>query len=253
MGSPSWAVYATSALLALLTLLLFTRTLRRRSGHPPPRLPPGPRPWPIIGNFNHVGLLPHRSIASLSKSYGPIMSLRLGSRPVVVASSADMAKKFLTTDDLNFSTRPETAAGEHTTYDCSDITWSPYGPYWRQARKMCLLELFSAKRLESYEYNIRTEENRSMMKKIAELSGEPMKLKEPLSTLSLKCDKSDGYGDVGMSVVSAEEFKEMLDELFVLNGVLNIGDYVPSIDFLDLQGYVKRMKACAKRNLIVLW
>ncbi|KAK1290494.1 Flavonoid 3'-monooxygenase [Acorus calamus] len=251
MESPSWAVYATSALLALLTLLLLllTRTLRRRSSHPPPRLPPGPRPWPIIGNFNHIGPLPHRSIASLSKSYGPIMSLRLGSSPVVVASSADMAKKFLTTHDLNFSSRPKTAAGKHTTYDCSDITWSPYGPYWRQARKMCLLELFSAKRLESYEY-IRTEENRSMIKKIAEMSGRPMKLKEPLSTLSMNVISRMVMGmsvDEGMSVVSAEEFKEMLDELLVLNGVLNIGDYVPWIDFLDLQGYVKRMKACAKR------
>ena len=34
----------------------------------------------------------------------------------------------------------------------------------------------------------------------------------------------------------------MIEELFYLNGVLNIGDSIPWIDFLDLQGYVKRMK-----------
>ena len=39
-----------------------------------------------------------------------------------------------------------------------------------------------------------------------------------------------------------EEFQEMLDGLFFLNGVLNIGDWIPWIAFLDLQGYVKRMK-----------
>ncbi|KAJ0030289.1 hypothetical protein Pint_13511 [Pistacia integerrima] len=39
----------------------------------------------------------------------------------------------------------------------------------------------------------------------------------------------------------------MLDELFLLNGVLNIGDWIPWMDFLDLQGYVKRMKVLKKR------
>lgn len=39
----------------------------------------------------------------------------------------------------------------------------------------------------------------------------------------------------------------MLDELFLLNGVFNIGDSIPWIDFLDLQGYVKRMKRVSKK------
>ena len=38
----------------------------------------------------------------------------------------------------------------------------------------------------------------------------------------------------------------MLDELFFLNGVFNIEDWLPWLDFLDLQGYVKRMKALIK-------
>ncbi|KAG6581767.1 Trimethyltridecatetraene synthase, partial [Cucurbita argyrosperma subsp. sororia] len=48
-------------------------------------------------------------------------------------------------------------------------------------------------------------------------------------------------------IVSPDEFKKMLDELFLLSGVLNIGDSIPWIDFLDLQGYVKRMKALSKK------
>ena len=43
--------------------------------------------------------------------------------------------------------------------------------------------------------------------------------------------------------MTVEEFQEMLDGLFLLNGVLNIRDWIPRIAFLDLQGYVKRMKA----------
>ena len=49
------------------------------------------------------------------------------------------------------------------------------------------------------------------------------------------------------SMVRLEEFQEMLDEIFLLNGVLNIGDWIPWIAFLDLQGYVKRMKALREK------
>ncbi|PUZ51768.1 hypothetical protein GQ55_6G216100 [Panicum hallii var. hallii] len=43
-------------------------------------------------------------------------------------------------------------------------------------------------------------------------------------------------------VSSLAEFKWMLDELLLLNGVLNVGDWIPWLDWLDLQGYVRRMK-----------
>jgi hypothetical protein len=39
----------------------------------------------------------------------------------------------------------------------------------------------------------------------------------------------------------------MLDEWFLLNSKLNIGDWIPWLNFLDLQGYVKRMKALTKK------
>jgi cytochrome P450 len=48
-------------------------------------------------------------------------------------------------------------------------------------------------------------------------------------------------------IVSPEEFKEMIDELFYLNGVLDIGDSIPWLRFLDLQGNIKRMKRLSKK------
>nr|QVX18579.1 flavonoid 3' hydroxylase 2 [Liquidambar formosana] len=246
MESPTWAAYAL-AWLATLALLLLSSHLRRRKLN----LPPGPKPWPIIGNLNLIGSLPHRSIHALSQKYGPIMQLRFGSFPVVVGSSVDMAKAFLKTYDVTFASRPKTAAGKYTTYNYSDITWSPYGPYWRQARKMCLMELFSTKRLESYEY-IRVEEMNALLKELYTLSGKPITLKDHLSTVSLNVISrmvlGKKYTDESEdSIVTPDEFKKMLDELFLLSGVLNIGDSIPWIDFLDLQGYIKRMKALSKK------
>ncbi|XP_004235548.1 trimethyltridecatetraene synthase [Solanum lycopersicum] len=245
MEGTTWT--ATAVFLATLFLLFLSKFLRKRKLN----LPPGPKPWPIIGNLNLMGSLPHRSIHDLSVKYGPIMQLQFGSFPVVVGSSVEMAKIFLKTMDINFVGRPKTAAGKYTTYNYSDITWSPYGSYWRQARRMCLMELFSAKRLDSYEY-IRAEELHSILHNLNKSSGKPILLKDYLTTLSLNVisrmvlgksylDESDN------SIVTPDEFKKMLDELFLLNGVLNIGDSIPWLDFMDLQGYVKRMKVVSKK------
>ncbi|KAJ1407084.1 Cytochrome P450 [Sesbania bispinosa] len=190
-------------------------------------------------------------IHSLSQKYGPIMHVWFGSNPVVVGSSVYMAKAFLKTHDATIAGRPKFAAGKYTTYNYSDITWSQYGPYWRQARKMCLMELFSAKRLESYEY-IRKQELHAFLNELFKSANKTILLKDHLSDLSLNVisrmvlgkkytEKSEN------TIISPEEFKKMLDELFLLNGVLNIGDFIPWINFLDLQGYIKRMKALSKK------
>ncbi|KAG9457316.1 hypothetical protein H6P81_001824 [Aristolochia fimbriata] len=246
---------AVAVFLASIVVLLLGSTLRRAGRRKAVKLPPGPKPWPVIGNLHLIGPLPHRSIHRLSRKYGPLMQLRFGSFPVVVGSSVETAKQILKTQDANFVGRPRTAAGKYTTYEYSNITWSPYGAYWRQARKMCLVELFSARRLDSYEY-IRAEETRALLSSlaVAAAANRPVTLKDYLSTVSLNVisrmvlgkkylDDAEAVG----SVVSPDEFKKMLDELFLLSGVLNIGDNIPWIDFLDLQGYVKRMKALAKK------
>ncbi|KAL5824202.1 hypothetical protein ACOSQ3_020265 [Xanthoceras sorbifolium] len=244
-----WFSYLV-AWLATLSLILLSRRLRRRKLN----LPPGPKFWPIIGNLNLIGPLPHRSIRALSQKYGPIMQLKFGSFPVVVGSSAEIAKSILKTNDVTFASRPKTYAGKYTTYNYSNITWSPYGPYWRQARRMCLMELFSPKRLKSYEY-IRVEETQLLLKTLykSSSSGKPVLLKVYLSDVSLNVISRMVLGkkytddDRDDQVVFAQEFKEMLDELFLLNGVFDIGDSIPWLGFLDLQGHIKRMKVVAKK------
>ena len=247
MDAPTWSAYAF-AWLGALALVLLSSHLRRRKLN----LPPGPKPWPIIGNFNLIGSLPHRSIHELSKKYGHVMMLRFGSVPVLVGSSVEMAKLFLKTYDVIFAGRPKTSAGKYTTYNYSDITWSQYGPYWRQARKMCLMELFSAKRLESYEY-IRVEELNTILGDILKTNGEPTMIKDQLSTLSLNVISRMVLGKRYLdeneenSIVTPDEFKKMIDELFLLNGVFNLGDWITCLKYVDVQGYVKRMKVLAKK------
>ncbi|CAH9088628.1 unnamed protein product [Cuscuta europaea] len=97
MEESRWIAYAAAWVWATALILLAKHLRQRRLN-----LPPGPKPWPIIGNLDLIGTLPHRSIHDLSLRYGPIMQLRFGSFPVVVGSSVEMAKTFLKTMDINF-------------------------------------------------------------------------------------------------------------------------------------------------------
>ena len=241
--------------VVLATALLVVTVLRRKrnfSSTREYRLPPGPRPWPVIGNLNLIGSLPHRSIHALSARYGPFMSLRFGSVPVVVGSSVDAARFFLKTNDASFIDRPKMASGKHTAYDYSDIVWSPYGAYWRQARKLWKAHLFSDRHLRSQEH-VRSEELRVLLRDLRALSSAGVvALKEHLLMLSLNVisrmalgGKYVGEGTAG-SPISPAEFRWMVDELFVLNGVFCVGDFIPWLSWLDLQGYVGRMKRLGK-------
>ncbi|KAK9948107.1 hypothetical protein M0R45_003695 [Rubus argutus] len=112
MELASWPLLALICLATTLALLFFPQSRSRK-----PKSPPGPKPWPIIGNLNLMGPIPHQTLHKLSQTYGPIMQLKFGSHPVVIASSAEMAKQFLKTHDHVFASRPQTAAGKYLTYN----------------------------------------------------------------------------------------------------------------------------------------
>nr|CAB3500747.1 unnamed protein product [Digitaria exilis] len=245
---PSSTSFLTVVLAAALCFIVTIIRLHQRPKRKH-KLPPAPRPRPVIGNLNLIGTLPHRSIYELSSLYGPLMCLRFGSFPVVVASSADMARSFLKTHDLAFIDRPKTAAGKYTTYNYSGLFSSPYGPYWRQGRKLWQAELFNARRLASL-HHVRADEVRSMLNGLhaavagGEHAGAPYMVN--LNVISRMVLGKKYVVDGAGSPTTPEEFSRMIDEHFFLNGALNVGDLIPWLGWLDVQGYVKRMKRSAK-------
>ncbi|CAN1168223.1 Desmethyl-deoxy-podophyllotoxin synthase [Linum perenne] len=93
--------------------------------------------------------LPHRCLRDLATRYGPLMHLQLGEASTVIVSSAELAKEFLHTNDLNFATRPYLPSAYTILYQGRDIAFGPYTEYWRQMRKICAQELLSPKRVKS--------------------------------------------------------------------------------------------------------
>ncbi|GJN28870.1 hypothetical protein PR202_gb17042 [Eleusine coracana subsp. coracana] len=115
------------------------------------QLPLGPWRLPVIGSIHHLlGALPHHSLRRLSSCYGPLMFLKLGEIPVIVVSSRDATKEVMKTHDAVFATRPQTAIIQILTKHSHDIFLTPYGGCWRQLRKICVSELLSTRRVQSF-------------------------------------------------------------------------------------------------------
>ncbi|CAN6196921.1 unnamed protein product [Urochloa humidicola] len=162
-------VSIATALAAILAVFLLSSVLPPRLRRKPLNLPPGPRGWPVIGSLGVLAgaLPPHRVLAALAARHGALMHLRLGSYHTVVASSEATARLILKTHDLAFADRPPTAAGEITSYGYLGIVHTPYGAYWRMARKLCATELFSSRRVASFE-SVRAEAMRALARGLFE-------------------------------------------------------------------------------------
>lgn len=188
-GVPMWLPLL---LLFPLLLLLKSRAGARRQNK---RLPPSPPKLPFLGNLHQFGELPHQSLCRLSKKYGPVMLLQLGGIPVVFVSSAKAAKEVLKDHDLECCHRPLSSSSRRLTYNHVDIVFAPYGPYWREIRKICVLELFSAKRVQSYQ-SIREEEVALLVNSISHSSSSAtaIDLSEKLFTLSARTLFKTAFG-----------------------------------------------------------
>ncbi|KAM3327157.1 hypothetical protein P3S67_002283 [Capsicum chacoense] len=131
-------------------------------------MPPGPLGLPFIGNLHQFdSLTPHLYFWKLSQKYGKIFSLKIGSTSMVVISSAKLAKEVLKTQDLAFCSRPSLLGQQKLSYNGQDIGFAPYNDYWREIRKICVVHLFSLKKVQHFN-PIRIDEVSKLINKISE-------------------------------------------------------------------------------------
>ncbi|KAL6896567.1 hypothetical protein ACP4OV_007139 [Aristida adscensionis] len=162
-------------LLIILPFLYFRRSTRAHAAGGELRLPPSPWALPVIGHIHHLagGALPHRALRDLARRHGPLMLLRLGEVPAVVASSADAAREIMRTHDLAFATRPMSPTAKLLLGEGSPgLVFAPYGDGWRQLRRVCATELFSARRVRSFAA-VREEEVRRLLRSVAAAPASP--------------------------------------------------------------------------------
>lgn len=138
------------ALLFAWTLFQGLNLLVALTSNRSKKLPPGPFPLSIIGNLHLLGIQPHRSLAKLADSHGPIMHLKLGQITTVVISSSDMAKQVLQKQDSAFSSRSIPDIVKEENFHMFSVGWLPAShPQWRIFRKFMTSHIFSINKLDA--------------------------------------------------------------------------------------------------------
>ncbi|KAI4368650.1 hypothetical protein MLD38_017185 [Melastoma candidum] len=240
-------------ILAALALFFITRTLVKSlvlSRLSSRKLPPGPKGWPLLGALPLLGNMPHVALASLAKRYGPVMYLKMGTCDMVVASTPDSARAFLKTLDVNFSNRPPNAGATHLAYDSQDMVFAGYGPRWKLLRKLSNLHMLGGKALDDWS-RVRSVELGYMIRAMREC-GEPGEAVVVPEMLTYAMANMIGQVILSRRVFvthgsESNEFKDMVVELMTSAGYFNIGDFIPSIAWMDLQGIEGGMKKLHKK------
>ncbi|CAL1359899.1 unnamed protein product [Linum trigynum] len=222
---------------------------------PSPASSPAPEPpspagrLPIIGHLHLLfltGELPHHQLARLAAGLGsPVIKLQLGRVPTVVVSSAQLARYVLRVNDGVFANRPQLVAAQYLSFGCSDVTFSPYGPYWRQVRKICVTELLSPRRVHSFQ-QVRKEEVDRMVTAVAASSGKETDVSSLLFGLAndVLCRVAFGRRFVsGAGEGKKKELVGVLTETQELLAGFCLDDFFPGWESATswITGYQKRL------------
>ncbi|XVF15483.1 hypothetical protein REPUB_Repub09cG0157500 [Reevesia pubescens] len=231
-----------SAVFLLLAIKLLT-TSRHKN------LPPSPFALPILGHIHLLKEPLHRTLFNLSQKYGPIFYLKLGSRGLVVVSSPSAVQECFTKNDIVLANRPRFVMGKYVGYNYTTLGLAPYGDHWRNLRRLSTIEIFSSNRL-NLSLDIRRDEVHRLLRRLYQVSAEgfaKVELKSMFSELTFNiimrmiAGKRYFGDEVSENYEEGRQFREMIKELFELAVSSYPGDFLPILQSVDYNGYIKRI------------
>ncbi|KAH7685238.1 Premnaspirodiene oxygenase protein [Dioscorea alata] len=183
------------------------------------------------------------------------MYLRLGQLPTIVVSSADTAEEVLKTKDLIFCTRPPLSKPRKMFYGGLNIAFTPYNEYLKQARRLCTSHLLNSSKVQLLK-PIREEEIQTLMNTIrhqcssycnnyglVNLSDMLLCLLNNITCRQVFGKRFEEDGECGRS-----RFHELVTEWTSLMGHFNIGEFFPSMEWINLlTGLHGKFKKCFKK------
>uniref|UniRef100_A0A5B7C514 Cytochrome P450 CYP82D47-like n=1 Tax=Davidia involucrata TaxID=16924 RepID=A0A5B7C514_DAVIN len=252
-----------------LFLVLYCVLWRSRTAKSSSIAPEAGGAWPVIGHLHLLGgpQVPHITLGAMADKYGPIFTIRVGVHRALVVSSWEMAKECFTTNDLAISSRPKFSAADHLGYNYAMFGFSPYGPYWRELRKIISVELLSNRRLQLLE-QVRVSETKTSIKELYKLWSEKKN-----GSGHVLVEMKRWFGDLTLNVVvrmvagkrffgaaakderEARRCQKVMREFFHLLGLFVVSDTIPLLGWLDLGGHEKAMKETAKEmdSIVTGW
>lgn len=246
----TWLMF-TCLISIVIFLVSFNFTKRHRR-----KLPPSPFPsLPVVGHIHLFQPPLHRTLHRLSGKFGPIFSLNIGARRVVVVSSLSAAEECFTKCDVAFSNRPHTIIGKHIGYNDANLIGAPYGDLWRNLRRVTAQEIFSPTPLDAFRH-IRQDETKSLLKSLYQASP----LTAEFARVELRPKLYDTVVNIVMRMVAGKRyfgededseerrrFQEVINEVFESGEASNPEDFFPVLRWIDWRRFEKKMAALGKR------
>ncbi|KAJ5482591.1 hypothetical protein N7475_001403 [Penicillium sp. IBT 31633x] len=126
----SFKLYVTIACLCFALYRLC------KSGRRPPNYPPGPPTLPLIGNLHQMPSKDgHLQFQKWAQEYGPIYSLILGTKVMIVLNTDQVVKDLLDKRSNIYSSRPDMYLGQIISGGLR-VLLMEYGDTWRMIHKM---------------------------------------------------------------------------------------------------------------------
>ncbi|OCH88028.1 cytochrome P450 [Obba rivulosa] len=142
--SSLYSLLAASVLVGTALALL----LRRRRHLP---YPPGPKGWPIIGNMLDVPTsYPELAYREMSRTYGPVVYMRVLGQSMVILNSAKAACDLLEARSATYSDRMSSVMASMMGLDPWNTVLMRYGPTWRKHRKV-IHQYFNVDAIRAYQ------------------------------------------------------------------------------------------------------
>ncbi|XVF59520.1 hypothetical protein PTKIN_Ptkin07bG0282500 [Pterospermum kingtungense] len=222
---------------------------------------------PIIGHMHLLGgqQLIHKTLGAMADKYGPVFSLRLGSNRTLVLNSWEMVKECFTVHDKVFSDRPSITASKLLGYNFAMFGLAPYGSYWREMRKIAIIELLSNHRIDMLRH-IRVLEVKTAIRELYKSC-----LSKGSGEIGVLVDMKQWFGDLTNNIAlrmvggrryfgpnadceetEARRCQEVIRDFASQFGEFVLSDAIPSLGWLDFQGHEKAMKKTAKELDIIV-
>ncbi|CAM0942758.1 unnamed protein product [Alopecurus aequalis] len=241
------------SLVLTLATILFWLVLRHalRGKDTGAKLPPGPWNLPVIGSLHHLAStkLAHRALLRLSRRHGPLMLLKLGEVPTVIASTPEAAMAVLKTNDLALASRPRGPTVDVVSYGGKGLVFAPYGEHWRQVRKVCVVELLSARQVRRIE-SINQDEVAHLVQSVAAASPSVVDVGKELAKMTSNAIARAIFGG---KCPRQEEYLRELHAMAMLLGGFSAVDLFPSSRLVRwLSGSSRGIRRCLARVQSIL-
>ena len=266
-GSPSVGASLSSSSSTVLQLLLpmvvlvyvVVQTLvRRRMNTCTAPLPPGPMPWPVVGNLPEMllsGKPAFRWIHHVMERTGTgIACVKLGGVHVVAITCPNIACEVLKMQETNFASRPLTIASETFSRGYMATIMSPYGDQWRKMRRVLTSEIVCPSR-HKWLHDKRADEANNLTRYVYNLAG----ARSGGAVVDVRHVARHYCGNVVRRLVFGTRYfgepqpdggpgpleVQHVDAVFACLGLLYafcVSDYLPWLLGLDLDGHEKMIR-----------